>query len=138
MLIIVALFFSLKKKLFFFFLTFWTTQIDTIVITNIKTVKCFCCLHLETSQVSKVSFTDLATAWLPCRNLLVSLEEKKKKQKTATKPNKNTTNHTYINSSKQVKGVRVWESGLLSSFSIFCNKCHGFHREKWRNFLYAV
>lgn len=98
----------------------------TIVMVNISTVKSFCRLHLEESQRSRL----WTYQWCNCFAEILG-KTTKKHSKT------NQINHAYINSSKQVKRVCIGESGLLSSFSIFCHECHGFHWKKWRNFLHA-
>lgn len=36
---------------------------------------------------------------------------------------------TYIDSTKQIKGVRVGEGGFLSGLPVFCDKGHGLHGE---------
>lgn len=36
---------------------------------------------------------------------------------------------TYIDSTKEVEGVRVGEGGFLSSLPVLCDKRHGLHGE---------
>lgn len=84
---------------------------------NIELVKSFCSLNFRSFK----DVTEEISQWDDYHADLLILLKK----------------HTYIDSSKQVKRVCVWETGLLSSFSVFRDINHGFHRKEWRNFLHV-